>query len=564
MPKKGFVFIFILIISVAKAQDIEQVIHNKPLNFSGGLNASGTFYHSNAESFSRDPFFWTINGNFNLSVYGVVDVPISFILSKNNSSLGTNQEMFRQFGISPKYRSVTLHLGYRNMNFSPYTMSGITFLGAGVDYNPQNSWLQLRAFYGRFASAKQYKTVSAYDPNAIQDQPVFERWGYGTMITAGKKNHSVDLILFKANDNKQSITVPDSLGIKPIENFIIGVSTKNRITENLHFNLDYSLSAYTTDTRQPEIEQETYTYANNLGFLFTPRSSSQFNHSIQSALEYTFNFASLGVSYKRVDPQYQSLGISFINNDIREFAANIATSLFKNKLSLAGNFGSQVNNLDNSQLTTNKRFITSLNCTYMVNKNLNFTGSYANFNSNATPTQIQLVDSIKYTQSNSNFTFTSNYNFGAENRPQGVNFLTTYQQGNTLNQAGTNVTDITNSFWNSYLMYRLTFSPYLLSFTLSFNYSTFETQSVNTTSTGPTLGINKGFLDNKMSVSLNSSYLNTSSSTENSSLINIRFFTNYKINNHHTFKLGITYLNKSSDIKSVNQFQGNIAYNYFL
>ncbi|OFX82839.1 MAG: hypothetical protein A2W99_14350 [Bacteroidetes bacterium GWF2_33_16] len=564
MLNKSIVIIFLFLTRIVYAQDVEQIIKNKPLQLTGSINANATFYSTNSDGAQRDPFTWLINGNFNLSLYGVIDAPISFLFSKDNKSLDANNDAFKQFGISPKYKSVTLHLGYRNMDFSQYTMSGITFLGTGVEYEPMNSIVKLKMFYGRFASAKQYKSISAYDPNALYDLPVYERWGYGTMITVGKKGQFFDLILFKAEDNNNSISVPDSIGVKPAENFVIGINTRNSITKNLNVKLNYSLSAFSTDTRQPEIEQKTYTYSNNLGFLFTPRTSSQFNNSFQLAMDYNFNFAMLGLSYKRVDPEYQSLGISFINNDIEEFSANVATSLFKNKVSVSGNFGTQKNNLDHSQITTNKRFITSFNCTYLVNKKLNITASYSNFSSSATPTQIQLVDSIKYTQATSNFGITSNYNFGTNDIQQGINLLASYQNGNTLNQSGTQVTDVSNSFLNTNLMYRLGFIPNSISLFLSVNYSIFNTSNLNTTSYGPTLGISKMMLKNKLNIGLNTTYLITDSNTDNSSLLNLRLFSDYKINKHHAFRISASFLNKTSDINTINQFQGNIAYNYIL
>lgn len=549
---------------MANAQNVEQVLHNKPLQISGGVNASSKFHNTSASNSHYDPFFWLINGNLNLSVYGIINVPLSFIVSKTNHSLGTNKDLFHQFGISPNYKSITIHAGYRNMDFSRYTMSGITFLGGGIEYQPKNSMFAVKAFYGRFAAAKQYKSVSTNDPGALNDQPVFERWGYGTTISAGKKNHAVEVTLFKAHDEKNSISVPDNLDISPVENFVLGVRTKNRLTPQLSINLDYALSAYSTDTRQPEIEQETYSYSNNLGFLFTPRTSSQFNSAFNGNFEYDLKFATLGFSYKRIEPQYKSLGISFINNDVSEFTTNFATSLFKNKLSLSGNFGSQTNNLDNNQLKDNKRIITSANAAYRAGKNLNFMASFANFSSSATPTQIHLVDSIKYTQSNQNYSLSSNYNFGPEESAQGINLTTSYQKGNTLNQAGTNVTDIDNTFWNANLMYQLTFSQILATMFISGNVSTFETQNTTSTSMGPTLGVNKNLYNDKIRMGINSTLLNTRAETERSTLINTRFFTNYKINKHHRFNVGLSYLSKSSELDSVNQFQGSISYNYTL
>lgn len=561
---KKYLFLIFLILSVIglHAQDIKQVAKSKPVKLSGGLNASSTFYATDADNPQRDPFMWIINGNMNLNFYGVVNAPFSFMLSKENKTF--NQPSYKQFGISPKYKALTVHMGYRAMNFSQYTMSGVQFLGSGIEYTPKNKPFAIKGFYGRFAQAKQYKSIASFDPNAIIEPPAFERWGYGTMITVGKKGQFVDLIMFKAIDDKNSITVPDSVdNLKPLENFVLGINTRNKITKNLNLKIEYALSALSKDTRQPEMYQETYSYANNLGFLFSPRTSSQFNNVIQSGLNYKFKMANLGINYKRISPQFQSLGTSFINNDVKEITGNLGTSLFKNKVSFSGNFGTQRNNLDNSQITTNKRLITSANLTYLATKKLNFIASLSNFNTNATPTQIYLVDSIKYSQATSNASVTTNYNFGDSIKQQGITFITSFQKGNTLNQSGTEVTNISNTFFNVNTMYHLSIVPQKITAFASINYSVFETMGNTTNSVGPTLGLTKQLMKDKLKTGINTTYLKTSGSSS-SSLTNFRLYANYTINKHHSFKIGINLLNKQGNNTKINQFQGNIAYAYIL
>ncbi len=562
MKRLHIIYFLLIVINTLFAQDVEQIAKAKPVSFSGGLNASSTFYSSNSANNQRDPFIWIINGNINLNFYGVVNAPLSFMISKENKTF--NQPSYKQFGISPRYKDLTVHIGYRAMNFSQYTMSGIQFLGGGVEYTPKDKPFAIKGFYGRFAQAVQYKSIASYDPNAIILQPAFERWGYGSMVTIGKKGQFVDFIFFKSIDDKNSIDVPDTIdNLKPTENFVLGINTRNKITKNLNFKLEFALSALSTDIRQPEIEQETYSYSNNLGFLFSPRTSSQFNKVFNTGLDYKFRFANVGVSYKRIDPEFQSLGTSFINNDVEEITANLGTSFFKNKVSFSGNFGTQKNNLDNSQFTTNKRFITSANLTYLATQKLNFVASISNFNTNSTPTQVYLVDSIKYSQATSNFGITTNYNFGDTVLSQGLSFLTSYQIGNTLNKSGTAVTDISNTFLNLNLMYRLGFIPQKISVFASINYSSFESEGITTNSVGPTIGITKQLLDDKLKIGLNTTYLSTSG-TNKSSLINIRAYSNYSINKHHSFKLGVSVLNKNANNIGITQFQGNVAYAYIL
>jgi predicted metalloprotease len=130
------------------AQDIEQVVKAKPVKVSGGATASTSFYDVNGEEDTRDPYFWQVMANINFNFWGVVDMPFSAYFAKKN--VRYQQPSFQQFGMSPKYKAVTLHLGYRNMTFSNYSLAGLTFLGAGIEYNPKDYWLKASAMYGRF------------------------------------------------------------------------------------------------------------------------------------------------------------------------------------------------------------------------------------------------------------------------------------------------------------------------------------------------------------------------------------------------------------------------------
>src|SRR5690606_41685729 len=68
------------------------------------------------------------------------------------STLFPYTTLFRsQFGISPSYKWIKLHLGYRNISFSPLVFDGQSFMGTGIELTPKN--LYFGAFYGRLNKA---------------------------------------------------------------------------------------------------------------------------------------------------------------------------------------------------------------------------------------------------------------------------------------------------------------------------------------------------------------------------------------------------------------------------
>ena len=173
------------------AQDLAQIGKGPAVRMSGNLSVQGGpyFYLGNGQA-RNEPFWWMAQGNPVLSIYGW-QLPFSF-------SLGSQQRAFNQpfnrFGVSPFYKWATFHFGYRSIRFNPYVMSGLQFLGAGVELNPKG--FRFAAFYGRFAKPVRQDTLASITPD-----PAFRRMGYGVKFGAGSRRNYVDLMLFKAWDD---------------------------------------------------------------------------------------------------------------------------------------------------------------------------------------------------------------------------------------------------------------------------------------------------------------------------------------------------------------------------
>src|SRR5580692_12924668 len=117
--------LFILLLSVLpvtyiRAQNLDGLKGQKPAIFHGSLGAGADFYNSNEAYPTRPPFAWNVYGSFTPSVYGV-SLPFSFVVTQYGKSYASP---FTQLGISPSYKWVKLHLGYRAITFSPLVFAG--------------------------------------------------------------------------------------------------------------------------------------------------------------------------------------------------------------------------------------------------------------------------------------------------------------------------------------------------------------------------------------------------------------------------------------------------------
>jgi len=200
-----------------KGQELSGLAKKEPFALSGGVSASSVFFHSLDSLSSKDPFTYVLTGSLNLTIYDIVNCPISFTYS-NYSENFSHPFNFNQFGIQPSYKWVKAYLGFNSMNFSSYTLSGHQFLGAGVEITPTKIPIKFAAMYGRLLKAVNEDTLNT------ANTPAFARYGYGLKAGYTKNGDEIRLILFKAYDDINSIDyLPIKTELKPKENLAVSL-----------------------------------------------------------------------------------------------------------------------------------------------------------------------------------------------------------------------------------------------------------------------------------------------------------------------------------------------------
>src|SRR5208283_2880744 len=128
-----FLFFCIIFSPKLHSQNMEGIGKQKPVTLTGGMMAQIIFYNANGISGDRQPISYIFTGSPTIDLYNTVTIPFIFTYSEQERLL---RQPFNQFGISPKYKWITLHVGYQNLNYSQFTLAGHTILGAGVDLTP--------------------------------------------------------------------------------------------------------------------------------------------------------------------------------------------------------------------------------------------------------------------------------------------------------------------------------------------------------------------------------------------------------------------------------------------
>ncbi len=508
-------------------QNLESIGKGDALSVSGGINVNQVFYTASGTEDRRDPYNYFLSGNLNFNLYGW-SAPFSFSYSNQNS---TFQQPFNQYGLSPTYKWLTVHLGYRSMTFSRYTLSGHLFLGVGADV-VANKKLKVSAMYGRLQKAVELDTTKAVN------LPAYKRMGGGAKVTVGGSKHSGDFVFFRAADEVGSLTTdPEAQGILPEENFVVSMGGKTTVINGLTFAGEIAYSAITIDTRSENTESgKIY---DGLDFVFQPKVSSAYYRAMNAAVQYAFSKYTIGVAYERVDPGYRTLGAYFFNNDLENIALTHSARLLNQKLSLNARAGLQRNNLDDQELSTMNRLSGSLNINYQVTPKFSTTAGYSNFSTVVnfqTPEQ-QLnqvtpydnLDTLNYQQISQNATFGTNFILGQnKERSQNLNVNFSYQQ--TDDEQGGQDQASGTKYYNVNSGYSMNLVPQNLTLSVAGNANISRSSAGENLIFGPSFSVRKSLRDNKLSLSGTLSYNNSRlNGTLSSRIVNLRLGGNYTL-----------------------------------
>jgi hypothetical protein len=280
----------------AYGQNIENIKSAKPFSISGNLGFNAVFYHIEGRTANRKPFSWTLTGSPVISIYGI-SFPFSFTVSEQERNFN---QPFNQYGVTPTYKWVKLHLGYSNLQFSPYSLGGHSIMGAGVELNPGK--FRVGFIYGRLLRPVPFN-------DTISIVPSFKRTGYSAKIGYGTAENFVDLILLRAKDFKESIENVDQLEITPAENVVWSLVTSQKITKWLSFSGEFAQSVYTNDDRIDTMGANFKKESNFISnALIKTNSSTKRSNVIDGNIQLGSEKYKLGLHYKRIGADYQSMG----------------------------------------------------------------------------------------------------------------------------------------------------------------------------------------------------------------------------------------------------------------
>ncbi len=494
----------------------------KPVTFSGSLELRGMGYSADGIPSRRNPFTWYLFGSPTISVYGIT-IPFTFALSEEEK---TYSQPFNRYGLSPRYKWITLHLGYRNLNFSPYTLGGHTLYGAGIELTP--GAFRFGAAYGRLNKATELDTNLGYV------RPVsFTRKVYAVKTGIGRKGSFIDFSFLKAMDDSGSVSyqgTDTATFVHPAANMAASAAMRLQFSPKLVLEADGGLSLYTHNMRSVNPIKELDLYKH----ILPVNLSTEKYMAWSAALTYKQKHFSLKTNYKWVEPGFKSMGVYYFNNDLEQITFAPSCQLFKNRLRISGSLGLQHDNLRGQKAMSTDRTIWSANAGMDFTRKLGLDLNLSNYSMSATP-QVTLVNQ-KYKLTNTSRTYAASPRFIHVTKTNSHSVLgnVTLAEMTDANDSTTALNTIRTQM--AFISYNLGFQQHNLNFTFTANTSSTEFRSNQTRYTGFGLGINKGFYSNKLQIGSNAAFT-TSKSQTGSDILNLSLQLQYSINKHHRLHL---------------------------
>lgn len=498
MSRKGrfnlVLFFIIAVNSHAFCQDLSTLSGQDPFRISGSLTAKLQFYNTDRENPSRSPFMWYLQGSPVITVYGIV-LPFSFRLSEQQRDF---RQPFNQFGVSPYYKWAKLHLGYRSHNWSTYALAGHSITGVGLELTPGK-------FQVGFATGRLLKPVRYLDnPENIRLQtPAYKRTGTAIRLGYGSATNNASLVILKARDDSTSLgSVPTEYRLTPDENLVVSFQTKQTIAKKFLFEAEVAQSLYTKDIRTAIADSTGGLFTKIFSSLIENHESTNSSNAVRASAGYQSDIFSLMMRYQRVEPDFRSMGAYYFATDLSSITIEPSLKIMQKKLTLAGSVGTQVDNLRNDKNLRTRRTITSARVNFVPVPQYNLSAFFSNYGL-AQESGLLSIDTLRQSevaQATSQIGLTQSLNLTGEKLAHNLMVNYNYQKLNDRNENTSQYSEFSTNILSA--NYFITYIPFNINGSAAFLYTHFAQDTLVTVAYGPSAGLGKSFLKNKLNVSV--------------------------------------------------------------
>ncbi|MDR6785326.1 hypothetical protein ABIE26_004036 [Pedobacter africanus] len=547
-----FSFILVLNIGYLAAQDVEQLVKQKPFTINGTLGLGLGTYSSSGIPARQRAFSYLFNGAPTISLYGIA-FPFSVVVSDQQRGF---TQPFNQYGISPTYKWVTLHAGWQSIQWSPYTLAGYNFLGGGLELNPGK--LRFGFIYGRFNKAVEEDPLQV---SAFSQTPAYRRKGFSAKLGWGTERNHVDVIVVKGKDQVGSIkNQPSSFNLTPSENLVLGISSRFSFLKYFTFDMEAAGSIFTRNLLADTVKNLKLEKVDFIKDLITLNASTQLLTAGHTSLGYQGKNYNVLVKYKRIDPDFKSMGAYYFENDVQNYTLEGGVKLLKGQMQLNGTFGLQNDNLLHDKAYQSNRKIGSINASYNKQQ-FGIDLRYSNYGVTQDRGLNPVVDTLRVAKTNHNLNAMLRYSIADTLISHSFILVGNIQALVDLNKFTSAQSQSDSKMAN--LSYQLGFPRKGLNFNTSFNYTIADIYLGHTVFFGPSVGASKDLLEGKLGLNAMLSYQQQKNNGKDAgNILNGSFNGSFRFTKRNAANLSVNYLRSNSKditLPSFNEIYSNLS-----
>lgn len=480
--------------SVMHAQNISEIANSDPLIITGAVGTQNTYHYFSSGDGYSSPLSNSVYANLNISLYGI-SMPFTFYYTNDNTSFTYPQI---SFNISPQYKNWTAHIGRSSTEFSQYILNE-AWNGVGLEYN-SDRW-HVGAFYGTLR-----KAINDNPADPAARTPQYKRKVWGVKAGYGTSQNGVNIYVLRSWDCLKSVNEEWQNRLSPEENILVGVRGCVTPFKWASLSANIATSVFSTDTRMQTIDDKEAQKWENV---FDVRYSSLMRFAGDATLNLALPLGiNTSISYRIVQPDYKSLGVSYMPNNYQSLGITAATTLF-NRVSLSGTYSGQNDNLTNRQLYTTSGYIYSLNASSRLGRHFNISAGFNGYTQRQSDGTAHVTDTTRIDRQMTSFTLTPTYMTETDDFGHSVAVSANYTSNTDRNDytAAINHSDVTTTALG--LSYGLNVKPWGMDFGLSLSHQQTEGYDTKYRSEVATVSASRSFLEEKnlnVSASINLCY----------------------------------------------------------
>ncbi len=533
----------------------------KGLKISGSLGAMFGYYYTSSAIKRMKPFTYQFTGDVTFNYKNVLELPFSFVFSEQDRKFS---QPFNQIGVSPKYKWLTAHAGFRNINWSEHSMAGHNMLMVGAEVNP--SYFRAGLLFGRLNKVTLADSAKIDSLHLQTFVPTYKRLGAAVKIGAGTENNYVDLIYFRAWDkSKDSFLYVNPDGVTSFlpksENAVFNIVTFNKIGKYITIKADYALSTTNVDKSLVKDKNAVNAdYPKIARILMKPNASAIGGHAASTDFEFSKDGLVTNAGFHLTTQNFNTYGAYYLQTNFYDVYVKQVVPLQDKKASITIQTKFTDDNLNKEKPYATKRAISQLAYDFNASK-FGISTQYIN----AYSKQKAITDSLKNSsfndlllnQMNHTFTIVPRYLIVKNEKShlimlnEVMNFLTDLNKNTKSNTA----------YFNNvvYLTYAFNLPVKYFSMTTSVFSTYLKTSTSKIASYGASFSSNVSIAKNKVTISDAVAY----TYNKLAQVVNVDLTISYTPESHHKIYLSNNLIWNHTTNNSTQRFtelRGNLGY----